>query len=128
MIEDKDSNAIPKRPTIDEWRANRTAPEVSAPQEAPTTATTKSTVGSRIDVRRNATADSAEGEGGDGDDGQSQTVAKTPLFISLGIRVGNAGQDIHTPKAKEDPMDRPAEDMGSLISAPSIPKKRKRGF
>jgi len=94
-------------------------------------ATPQKTLADRIHARRESppATDQGGGESG-GDDGQQQTVARTNLFTTLGVRMENAGQDIQTPAPLKasDPMDRPVQDMGNLLKVPTPTKKRKHGF
>lgn len=118
------------RSSIPEWRANRAArpnTEATKPAIAPVSAPEPS-LADLIRTRRGTTPTSAgEGEGSSGgDEGQQQTVARTPLFASLGFKLKNAGQDIPTPAPKYDPMSQPAEDMGSALSAPTPKRTTKR--
>jgi hypothetical protein len=114
--------------SVAEWRANRTPTAgVEATPPAPALATLPTTkLSDRIRTRRDTTpATTEEGDGsGGGDEGQQQTVARTPLFASLGFKLKNAGQDIPTPMLKRDPMDRPAEDLSTFLPAPT-PKPSK---
>jgi hypothetical protein len=83
----------------------------------------------RLAARRAKAESDGATQAGDGEGRQSQTVAREPLFVGLGIRGHhNAGQlDRDAPAASvaRNPMDRPREKLGAPDPQPERTRKHK---